>query len=107
MTKRKRRSLWDRYWEYECEIHQYTLGTDTERVLSIVDTDILVDERERAGVLRMLGFDPDSDSVWVGVSKESISIMGTHHLSGLIFAGDGQEPRSRFAVIEDMTCRDK
>ena len=107
MTKRKRRSLWDNYWEHECEIHQYTLGTDTDRVLGIIDTDINVEKRERDEVLRLLGFDPESETVWIGVSKKSITLMGRLHFDGFIFAGDGKEPHSRFAVIDGLQRRDK
>ena len=93
-------SLWKRYWEYECEIRQCCLGLNPNRILKKIDTDIAIDPDERADILRMLGFDPDSATVWIGVAKEQVTIMGHDHWPGHIFAGDGKEPHSRFAVID-------
>ncbi|MGL6196093.1 MAG: DUF6900 domain-containing protein [Thermoguttaceae bacterium] len=98
-------SLWNRYWEYECEICKYVLGKDTERILGIIDTDLVIDADERASILRLMGFDPESDAVWIGVSKQTINILSDSFYSGSVFAGESREPHSRFAVING--CRRK
>jgi len=92
-------SLWSRYWEYECVIHYYCLGIDTDRVLKQIDTGIPVAEHERVEILRMLGFDPDSATAWIGINREYVRILEKDYLAGRIFAGESKEPRSRFAVI--------
>jgi len=93
-------SLWNNYWEQECEFRQYCFGIDPSRVLDKIDTDIPIEPDERASILRMLNFDPTSATVWIGVNKEWVTIMGTRFIPGRIFAGDGKEPRSRFAIID-------
>ena len=93
-------SLWSNYWEYECEIRQYCFGVDPSRVLDKIDTDILIEPGERASILRLLNFDPDSATVWIGVSKERITLMGNRYSAKLIFAGEDTKPHSRFAVID-------
>jgi len=103
MRKKQTESLWSRYWKYECEIRQYCFGINPSRILDKIDTDIFIDPDERMGILRMLGFDPDSAAVWIGINKECITINGHTHWPGRIFAGDGKEPHSRFAVM-DGSC---
>ena len=93
-------SLWSRYWQYECTIRQYCFGTDPDRVLKKMDTEIPVAEHERVKILRILGFEPNSATVWIGVNKEGITVMGKTYRPGRIFAGEGREPHSRFAVLD-------
>ena len=87
--------------ECVCEIHQYCFGlSDPDKILSKIDTETPIEEHERAKILRMLGFDPDSATVWIGVNKEEITIGGKcYYKNRQFFAGDGKEPHSRFAVI--------
>jgi len=94
-------SLWSCYLECVCEIHQYCFGlSDPDKILSKIDTETPIEEHERAKILRMLGFDPDSATVWIGVNKEEITIGGKcYYKNRQFFAGDGKEPHSRFAVI--------
>ena len=92
-------SLWSRYGDHECVIHQYFLGTDTDRVLKQIDTEIPVAEHERIEILRMLGFDPNSTTAWIGINREYVRILEKDYLAGRIFAGESKEPRSRFAVV--------
>ena len=101
MTKKTNNpeSLWSRYGDHECAIHYYCLGIDTDRVLKQIDTEIPVAEHERIEILRMLGFDPNSTTTWIGINREYVRILEKDYLAGRIFAGESKEPRSRFAVI--------
>jgi hypothetical protein len=92
-------SLWSPYLDYECEIHQYCFGTDPNDILEHINMKVPIEEHEWVQILRMLGFDPDSVTVWIGVSKEDFMILGKRYRAGQIIAGDGKTPRSRFGVI--------
>jgi hypothetical protein len=94
------KSVWSRYCDHAYEIRQYCFGTDPEHILKNIDTEAFLEGSEHIAILRMLGLHPGSMTVWIGINTEPVTLMGHTYRPGCIFAGDGREPHTRFAVID-------